>query len=210
MNIHTFIESLSFLETEETKQIIKDRFKKDPIKKPIKEEIPKRRALKEKNVIRKTNKQISSIIGSLLLPNESTLIKFSQKKEKVLKVKNLKRIENKEIKGQLYIELSYLNLDKTLIDKYILKYLTYKNRILLKKKEFTISITDYYNLLHNSICTYCGESSTTLDRIDSRIGYTLENCTPCCKLCNTMKWDLSIQDFYSHIDKIHNYKLKPL
>jgi len=206
MNIHTFIESLSFLENKEVKQVIKDGFKKDPDKKPIKEEIPKRRALKEKNIIRKTNKQISSIMESLLLPRKEILTHVSKKKEKILKIKNPKRIENKEIKRQLCIELSSLNIDKALIDKYISKYLTYKDRILLKKKEFTIPIIEYYNLLHNSICTYCGENSTTLDRIDSKIGYTLENCTPCCKLCNTMKWDLSIQDFYSHIDKIQNYK----
>lgn len=206
MNIHTFIESLSFLETKETKQIIKDGFKKYPVKKPIKEEIPKRRALKEKNVIRKNNKQISSIMESLLLPRKEILTHVPKKKEKILKIKNPKRIENKEIKRQLCIELSYLDIDKILINKYISKYLKYKERILLKKKEFTISIIEYYNLLHNSICTYCGEHSTILDRIDSKIGYTLENCTPCCKFCNTMKWDLSIQDFYSHIDKIHNYK----
>lgn len=200
MSIHTFIKSLSFLETKETKQLIKDKFKKEPIQKPIKEKIPKKRTLKEKNINRKNNKQISSIIGSLLNPEEKNI----SAKPKT------KKSNNKEIIKQLSLELSILNLDKTEIQKCVYKYIVYRDRILLKKKEFTISIIDYYNLLYNSKCTYCGNKANSLDRINSKIGYTLENCTPCCKLCNTMKWDLSIQDFYSHINKIYNYKFKPL
>lgn len=206
MSIHTFIKSLSFLEIKKDKQIIKDKFKKELIQnptkkeKPIKEKIPKRKALKEKNIKKKVSKQISSIIGSLLNP-----------KEKNISVKpKVKKNNNKEIIKQLSLELKTLNLDKVEIQNYVYKYLTYRDRILLKKKEFTIPIIDYVNLLQNSICTYCGNKANSLDRINSKIGYTIENCVPCCKLCNTMKWDLSIQDFYSHIDKIHNYKLKPL
>ena len=191
MSIHTFIESLSFLETEDTKQIIRDMSKKDPIK----EEIPKRRAHKQKNISRKTNDKISSIIGSLLLPRE----------EKTLKIK---KPNNKLIIKELTEQLNTLNLSKEVTQKYVYKYLTYRDRILLKNKEFTIPIVNYVNLLHNSLCSYCGDESNSLDRIDSKIGYTLKNCVPCCKKCNTMKWDLSIQDFYSHIDKIQNYKNK--
>lgn len=51
-------------------------------------------------------------------------------------------------------------------------------------------------------CFFCGESNTQhlthklsktvfkfggIDRIDNSIGYTVENCIPCCKVCNTLK-----------------------
>jgi 5-methylcytosine-specific restriction endonuclease McrA len=41
----------------------------------------------------------------------------------------------------------------------------------------------------NGTCHYCGNKiiGVGLDRIDSSIGYTIENCVPCCKDCNIMK-----------------------
>jgi hypothetical protein len=34
-----------------------------------------------------------------------------------------------------------------------------------------------------------------IDRVDSNIGYTLENCVPCCEAVNRMKMDLSKEEF---------------
>lgn len=67
-------------------------------------------------------------------------------------------------------------------------------------------------------CTYCGDCCesvknsqskstgnfyyTGIDRIDSRFGYTEENCTPCCRYCNTMKWDRTTEEFTTHVLKI--------
>jgi hypothetical protein len=36
-------------------------------------------------------------------------------------------------------------------------------------------------------CFYCGELSNTIDRIDSRVGHTLDNCVGCCYGCNISK-----------------------
>ena len=36
-------------------------------------------------------------------------------------------------------------------------------------------------------CFYCGDIATTIDRIDSNIGHTTENCIGCCEGCNYSK-----------------------
>lgn len=41
-----------------------------------------------------------------------------------------------------------------------------------------------------------------IDRSENAIGYTVENCVPCCTTCNTIKLDLSTSNFIEHINKI--------
>lgn len=73
-------------------------------------------------------------------------------------------------------------------------------------------------------CTYCGRKEvnvvsvphyrtkfyyTGIDRVDNTIGYTLENCVPCCKQCNQAKMDLTHDDFVKLICMIYdNYANK--
>lgn len=47
-----------------------------------------------------------------------------------------------------------------------------------------------------------------VDRINSdpKIGYTAENCVPCCGDCNEMKMERSVNDFLSQVEKIHNFQ----
>jgi 5-methylcytosine-specific restriction endonuclease McrA len=42
-----------------------------------------------------------------------------------------------------------------------------------------------------------------IDRIDSSIGYSLENCVPCCARCNWMKSDLSQEEFLQRVKYIY-------
>lgn len=43
-----------------------------------------------------------------------------------------------------------------------------------------------------SKCFYCGkENAMGIDRIDSSKDYTLDNCVPCCGMCNIMKINLT-------------------
>lgn len=64
-------------------------------------------------------------------------------------------------------------------------------------------------------CHYCGTvggntfkksvhelSYNGLDRLDSHKDYSLENCVACCKHCNTMKNEYSIEDFFKQIQLI--------
>lgn len=91
-----------------------------------------------------------------------------------------------------------------------------------KYKSWELSLDDFSKLIHSK-CFYCGEEpssdniwnksgkrttqdeeflSNGIDRIDSSIGYTKDNCVPCCKICNRMKSDLSLEDFRKHIIKL--------
>lgn len=67
-------------------------------------------------------------------------------------------------------------------------------------------------------CEYCGSAPRVdtnythltrngIDRVDSSKEYSLDNVVACCKICNHMKRDMSVDAFKEHIVKIHN-KLK--
>jgi hypothetical protein len=38
-----------------------------------------------------------------------------------------------------------------------------------------------------------------IDRVDNEKGYTKENCVSCCYICNTSKWNKSVEEWLSHI-----------
>lgn len=68
----------------------------------------------------------------------------------------------------------------------------------LTKEEFTQIIA--------RPCNYCGENEKRrgIDRVDNTQGYTLQNSTPCCKICNYMKKQMTVKEFLDHIEKIYN------
>jgi hypothetical protein len=47
-----------------------------------------------------------------------------------------------------------------------------------------------------------------LDRLDSSLGYTMDNIVSCCGICNRAKMDLKLDDFLSHIKKIYKWKIE--
>lgn len=61
-----------------------------------------------------------------------------------------------------------------------------------------------YEEFFNLNCHYCDKVNEThgLDRIDNTKGYTIGNVVSCCKICNTMKNNMTYQDFISHIRNI--------
>lgn len=99
-------------------------------------------------------------------------------------------------------------------------YGRYKRRAQNKGYGFFLE-KDYFKKLILSDCYYCGcspnQKETTktsryvltrngIDRLDSSIGYTLENSVPCCSLCNTMKNDTTLQIFLESIKKIYEHR----
>jgi hypothetical protein len=44
-----------------------------------------------------------------------------------------------------------------------------------------------------------------IDRIDSTKSYIIDNCVPCCAMCNRMKSDYNLTDFITHVRKISNF-----
>lgn len=68
-----------------------------------------------------------------------------------------------------------------------------------------LSIEDF-TILFVLPCSYCGgESNGGIDRIDNALGYTLSNSTPCCEVCNHMKWNLTKSKFLNHAKRIANH-----
>jgi len=45
-----------------------------------------------------------------------------------------------------------------------------------------------------------------VDRLDSKVAYTIENCVPCCSMCNLMKNKFSAESFLNKIKQIYVYK----
>ena len=96
-----------------------------------------------------------------------------------------------------------------------------------KQKSFELSLEEYSKLIHSD-CYYCGAPPTSdniwnksgkrkcdddliyingVDRIDANGGYTLDNCVPCCPICNKMKMDFTLKTFYQQIEKIYLKRL---
>lgn len=48
-----------------------------------------------------------------------------------------------------------------------------------------------------------------IDRIDSFLGYTMENCKPCCSECNYLKGNRSNEEFISRVRKINENYIPP-
>lgn len=82
-----------------------------------------------------------------------------------------------------------------------------------------ISFDTYCNLTHSK-CKYCGEQHSNcvkdkkhdiyyqyngIDRLDSSVGYTQENCVPCCKTCNCAKLCMSEEQFHEWIKRVYRY-----
>ncbi len=94
-----------------------------------------------------------------------------------------------------------------------------------RSHEFNLSYKEFIDLITQS-CYYCGDSPKPasiellkkrgnpkqptfyyngIDRIDSKGKYEIENCVPCCSVCNYMKRILKQSDFYIQICKIYKH-----
>ena len=97
-------------------------------------------------------------------------------------------------------------------------YSGYKSSAKKRKISFNISFDDFVKLTKLS-CSYCGADPSNrfglvtynpfefvyngLDRVDSSIGYELDNVVTACKMCNYAKRDFSKEDFLVWIERIY-------
>ncbi len=96
-----------------------------------------------------------------------------------------------------------------------------------KDREYAWGLTDEeVVLITSSFCRFCGiepaqkiwrrnkactEESREwsvyiyngIDRWDNKLGYTFDNCVPCCKRCNRAKDTMSGEEYIAHINKQH-------
>lgn len=72
------------------------------------------------------------------------------------------------------------------------RFIRSKHVALKQGKVWTLSVSSYKKLIAQS-CEYCGYSlpvtGSGLDRLDNSKGYTLNNVTPCCTICNLTRRD---------------------
>ncbi len=91
-----------------------------------------------------------------------------------------------------------------------IKYKSYMNNVIKRKNiVFTLTETDFYNLIEKS-CYICGKENSVnhnngIDRFDSSIGYTVENSKTCCANCNYMKNKYEYNVFIEKLKAIYIY-----
>ena len=94
------------------------------------------------------------------------------------------------------------------------RYKNYTQHARQKNRSFDLTLEDF-DQITNQICIYCGtfepgKNHTGIDRINSKIGYTLSNCVPCCWQCNFMKSDKDILEFANKIISLAEHLKKNL
>lgn len=72
-------------------------------------------------------------------------------------------------------------------------------------REFSISFDQFVSVININVCYYCGSKDERLglDRVDSSVGYTLQNVVACCRRCNVAKNDMSQSDFIRLCSNVH-------
>ena len=89
-----------------------------------------------------------------------------------------------------------------------LRYRQYLGRANQRGLLFELTVDDF-NTIFRGACVYCGSTSKIgVDRVDSSLGYNLENVQPCCGTCNWMKQQARHEDFLRHVDKIYRHCLQ--
>jgi len=99
----------------------------------------------------------------------------------------------------------------------------YQSNAKNKNRLFNIPEDKFFELTQKN-CEYCGNEPQTIaspknpnstlkqyvyngiDRVNSAEGYTVENCVPCCSICNRMKMNHTKKDWYAHMCKIISRK----
>lgn len=98
-------------------------------------------------------------------------------------------------------------------------YRSYKSRAANRKQEFLLTTEQFRDIITRN-CHYCKieplqefsvykakDSGTFLyngvDRINSKIGYRIDNVVPCCWICNRAKGELSTEEFLAWSKRLY-------
>lgn len=75
-------------------------------------------------------------------------------------------------------------------------YTRYRNGARARELPFDITLSEFKELWGKP-CTYCGVSIYTIgiDRVQSDLGYTVSNITPCCTRCNLTKRNMLPEEY---------------
>ncbi len=83
------------------------------------------------------------------------------------------------------------------------KYRMYLTSARKRSYPFDLSYSEFETIVRQE-CFYCGayDKLNGVDRVDNKQGYTLENCVPCCTMCNRMKLDSTLEKFLDQCKRI--------
>jgi len=91
------------------------------------------------------------------------------------------------------------------------KYRVMKGHAKLYNVPLTISLEEFKELISKP-CYYCGgklpEAGSGVDRINSKLGYTIKNVKPCCWVCNRAKGTFTQDEFHKWVKQIHKYWIR--
>lgn len=141
--------------------------------------------------------------------------KYAQEhKEKIQQYQKEYREEHKLSNAEYQKQYRIKNKDR--LDEYKkaphTRYKNYQRNAKTKDRNFDISEDEFVEI-SKLPCVYCGEYSDTyngepfsgVDRVDSNLGYSIDNCVPCCTTCNRMKLDLDVNDWIGKMKQIINH-----
>jgi len=133
-------------------------------------------------------RRIDEDIGEYLEQNARNAKRWRENNPDKKESNNQKRIENVIIHYSNYIRCAR---DKNLIFE-------------ISQEEFNKTVKEP--------CHYCNviqeRGFNGIDRLDSNIGYVMDNCVSCCKICNYMKCSLPVDVFLKRIEHILTYNNK--
>lgn len=124
------------------------------------------------------------------------------------------RESHKEANAEYQKQYRIKNKDK--LDEYKkaphIRYKVYQSNARVKDRDFNLTEDEFIEISKQP-CVYCGEYSDTyngepfsgVDRVDSNLGYSIDNCVPCCATCNRMKLDLDVNDWIGKMKQIINH-----
>ena len=80
-----------------------------------------------------------------------------------------------------------------------------------KGRQISVDLTfeEYLSLTDCNECFYCGSSLPIkghgLDRLFPKLGYSVNNCVPCCTKCNYAKHKMTQKEFCVWVIKVYNH-----
>jgi len=88
-------------------------------------------------------------------------------------------------------------------------YTVYRFNAKKRGYEFHLTYGEFAALIEMP-CHYCGHKSIMtlngIDRVNNRLGYTVDNTVPCCTNCNLMKRDQVEAQYISHCLAVVRYQ----
>jgi len=177
----------------------------NPIEKPIELFTNETKNVLQKNLLKDTTKNRKQYKAEWYLKNKEKITLQHKEYSK----NNIKKIcERAKINRQKY----KINGNPHALTSLKNRYYMWKYNAKVRNLIFDLNINDIEQL--PLVCFYTGKNLTleknyphtvSLDRIDSKLGYVKHNTVLCCSYINTMKSDLSYNDFIMFCEQIYKH-----